>query len=55
MLAETEVVAMHRQIRICGFVLLCGTLLAAQDVPPMSPKTQENAAANRSVPFVELL
>src|SRR5258706_2465812 len=55
MLVETEVFAMRRQIRICGFVLLCGTLLAAQDVPPVSPKTQGDAAVNKAMPFVELL
>src|SRR5258706_9288782 len=55
MLVETEVFAMGRQIRICGFVLLCGTLLAAQDVPPVSPKTQGDAAVNKAMPFVELL
>ena len=45
---------MNRQSWIYGFILLPAVLIA-QDVIPVSPESLANMAANRSVPFVDLL
>ena len=54
-LAGTEAVAMNTQLWVCGYVLLAAMLLNAQDVPAVPSENLENAVANRSVPFVDLL
>ena len=55
MLAGTEAVAMNTQLWVCGYVLLAATLLNAQEVPAVRSENLENAVANRSLPFVDLL
>ena len=46
---------MNTQSRVCGFVVLAAMLLNAQDVPAVPSENLENAVANRSLPFVDLL
>ena len=52
---ETEAIPMNKHLRICGFVLLAGILLNAQDVFPVPTDNSKDVLARGSEQFVELL